>query len=324
MNLSNFDEPLNDYVGSLSLSDTQDKRITSALENILSIMLGAYPEASVYAQGSYSTDTLAKPLTESQNDGKAGEYDVDIAIEREGWGDAVDALEDVEKLIEADAVYGQMTIDKTKNTCVRIVYAPDSSMVGFHIDIVPTKIENGARKAPDRENEDWKPSDAKKMADWFNGLAEKQPQLRSIVLILKRLRDLNKLDSNLKSILILTLVATKYYESDSFMEDLLGVLDETNDLFSSETPPYIQNPANPGENLADTIDDYAEIRKFFEETTSKLKEALVQDNADELKEIFGPSFKYIAEGAKAAAIASATAIAPVRAYGVNDAPVNEQ
>jgi hypothetical protein len=319
-----YEEALKQYLAAITLTTSQAERIESTLENVIALMLTAFPDAEVYAQGSYSTDTMAKPLTHVQSGGSPGEFDIDIVVEREVWDGAVDALDAVATVIEEDSVYGRMPIDKTKNTCIRIDYAADGGGVGFHIDLVPTKLGGGARSVPHREDDIWKPSDAKQFADWFNGRAQDQSGIRSIAVILKRLRDLNGLTDNLRSILILTLVEQKYYRNGTIMGDLLKVLDGINDLMSSDTnPPFIANPVNTGENLSDGLSDYTAVRTFFKATKDRLTTTIAEDDAEALKEIFGSAFNYTAvEQAKATTFA-ATPVRPTRAFGVNDATSNE-
>lgn len=323
MNLSNFDPILDDYVAAVNPTATQDKTINSALQNLLSLMLTAFPDAEGYAQGSYATDTLVKPLTAKQSsNGKAGEYDIDIVIERTNWDGAVDALDEVASLLEDDPTYGKMPIDKDKNSCVRIEYAQDESGVSFHVDLVPTKLDNGIRKVADRDADDWKPSDAKEFADKFNELAEQQPELRSLAIILKRLRDRNELTDDLKSIVILTLVMQQYSSQGSLMGDLVAVIEEIASIFgTSGAAPVIDNPVNEGEDLGQGIKNLSAVRKFFTGLNEDLTTALSEDDADALKEIFGPGFKYETtnKNSLAPSFAAATAVRPAPSYGGYDA-----
>jgi hypothetical protein len=321
MNLDKFDTPLADYLKAISLNATQDARINSALVNMSAVMLAALPDAEIYAQGSYALDTLAKPLTAKQGNGKAGEYDIDIAIERGEWDSAVDALKEIARIANEHHIYGGMTIEEDHNRCVRIEYAPDDTGVSFHIDLVAIKATDDGRKVADRADDDWKPSDAKQFVEWFNGQAEQQPNLRPLIVILKRLRDLNGLNDNLKSIMTVTLVTQCYAAQGSLMGDLVALLEEVNVLFTNSTePPAINNPVNPGEDLATGIKDYATVRQFFIDASDALDSALVEDDAEALKQLFGPGFVYVAEGAIAVAAAvAATPLQPTRAYGGYDA-----
>jgi len=320
-----FDQPLKKYLEAITLTVTQESQIDVALEGILALALAAFPDAVVYAQGSFATDTMAKPLTAKQGGGKAGEYDIDIAIERETWEDATDALSDTADAVEDDDTFGKLTIDKTKDSCVRIAYPEDKTGVAFHIDLVPTKLESGARSVPDRSNEEWKPSDAKQFAEWFNGNAAAQSNMRQIAIILKRLRDLADLTDDIKSIFILTLVTRAYYSSGSIMGDLLSTLDGIGTILKdSDAAPRIENPVNTGEDLAAHLTDYQAVRAFFLNTREKMVGALADDDAVALKDIFGPGFEYAAEAKRNSPGAAAAVIAaPVRAFGMTDGTISD-
>lgn len=323
MNLSKFDPILDSYIAAVNPTASQDETINSALQNLLSLMITAFPDAEGYAQGSYATDTLVKPLTAKQSsNGKAGEYDIDIVIERTEWVGAVDALDEITTILEEDSTYGKMPIDKDKNSCVRIEYAQDDSGVSFHVDLVPTKMDNGVRKVADRDADDWKPSDAKEFADKFNELAEQQPALRSLSIILKRLRDRNDFTDDLKSIVILTLVMQQYSSQGSLMGDLIALIEEITSIFGeSGAAPVIDNPVNEGEDLGPGIKNLSKVRKFFAELNEELTTALSEDDADALQEIFGPGFKYetTEKNNLAPSLAAAAAIRPAPSYGGYDA-----
>lgn len=319
MNLNKFDQPLKIYLEAITLSKTQETQINFALEGVLSLALTAFPDAIVYAQGSFATDTMAKPLTAKQGGGKAGEFDIDVAIESEAWGYAVDSLDETATAIEGDDTFGELIIDKTKNSCIRIEYPEDKTGVAFHIDLVPTKLENGSRSVPDRDNSDWKPSDAKQFAEWFNDKAAAQPGIRQVAIILKRLRDLAGLTDEIKSILVLTLVMQAYYDSGSIMGDLVSVLDGIVVILAdADKTPCIENPVNTGENLAEHLTDYSAVRSLFLDTKQKLMSALSDDDASGLKDIFGPGFDYTTDTKRNYATAATAIVAPVGAFGVAD------
>lgn len=324
MKLDNYEQPLIDYLKAITLTKTQDDRINSALEKVLAVMLIAFPDAEVYAQGSYSTDTLVKPLTLTQGSGSAGEYDIDIVVERADWDGAVSALDEVADLLEEDGTYSRMLIDRSKNSCVRIEYVADGGGIGFHVDLVPTKNTGGVRAVPNRETDDWKHSDAKAFADWFNDKAELNPGLRQMALIIKRIRDLNGLTDNLKSILVLALVEKNYFSTGTIMGDLLAVLDGiAMQLPVAERPPFIANPINAGEDLGSRIENYNEARGLFVDTRAKLVDSITEGDADGLKEVFGPGFPYVTISQKDSYNIPATVVQPTRAYGASGEQVND-
>src|SRR5581483_2457595 len=286
MNLVKFNPILEEYIAAVNPTPTQDATINSALVSILGLMLSEFSDAEGYAQGSYATDTIVKPLTAAQSsNGVAGEYDIDIVVERANWGSPVDALDFVGSVLEGDPRYNKMPIDKTKNSCVRIEYAEDSTGVRFHVDIVPTKLENGIRFVADREQGEWKSSDAKLFAERFNQEVDQTPALRSLAIILKRLRDRNGLTDNLKSILVLTLVLGCYAPQGSLMGNLSALLESIKRVLgpAGTPPPVINNPVNSDEDLMSGVKDIEDLREFFAKLNDSLVTALAQDDSELLK-----------------------------------------
>jgi hypothetical protein len=320
MDFDNIEKSLEKYLEAIGITKGQDAKIKAALGNVLSLMLMHYPEAKVYAQGSYATDTMVKPLTAHQGKGKAGEFDIDIAIENE-WDGAGDALDEIASILKDDETFKSQLIDNTKNTCVRVEYADDDSGVSFHIDLVPTKASNSERYVADREADEWKQSDAKQFAEWFNRKADEQPELRNMAVIIKRLRDLAGLTDNIKSILILSLVVAHYYENGTKMGNLVNVFDGIQLVFSGSAVSrlVVPNPVNDGENLVDGIKNYSAAHDFFVNTASTLKDAIAEDDAEALKQLFGPGFTYEATEKVEAVSTSPRAVEPTRAYGASDA-----
>jgi hypothetical protein len=316
MDLSKYDATMEEYLKAISITATQADQIEDAVKNVLALTLSTFPDTEVSAQGSFSTDTLTKPLTTKQGGGTAGEFDVDIAIENESWNDAIDALNAVANAVEDDDAFGKLEVDNTKNSCVRVQYPEDKTGVAFHIDLVPTKQQDGKRVVPDRNAKDWKPSDAKQFAEWFNEKASGQPGLRQVAVMLKRLRDLADITDDIKSILILTLVLDNYYATGNIMGDLVSTLDGITMTFANpNNAPRIENPVNRGEDLAVSIQNYEVVRSFFVDTKQALVDALNAEDSKALKEIFGPGFSY--EGKpKGNFAAAATAItSPIPAFG---------
>lgn len=316
MQLNKFDEPLKNYLEAIGLTATQETKIENALQAVLSLALANFPDAQIYAQGSYSTDTIAKPLTERQGHGKAGEFDIDIAIESASWVGAVGALDAVADAVEGDTTFGKLEVDNTKNSCVRIQYPEDQTGVSFHIDLVPTKVESGARFVPNRAGGFWKTSDAKRFADWFNAQAQARPGMRQVAVMLKRMRDLAGMSDDLKSIVILTLVSKVYQDTGSIMGDLLTVMDQIPDLLGGAGDRrQIPNPVNPGEDLATTITQFEDVRQYFVDTRGELVGAIAEDDERALKVIFGPGFNYASVKTTDAVKAALAITSPPRAYG---------
>lgn len=286
MNLTKYDESLENYYDSISLSQSQLDRIDSVSETISGIMLSAHPDSDIYAQGSFSTDTLVKPLTNSQSDGNPGKFDIDIVVERE-WAGAKDSLEDVARTLDTAG----KNPDESKQKCVRIDYADEPTGVGFHVDIVPTRPKNinDAREVPVRKIDDWTDSDAKYFAEWFNDRCDEQPNLRKVAVILKRLRDLNGQTDNLKSILVLTLAEKYYSNNNSLMTDLIATLDGINQHVA-EANWKLKNPINNDEDLSVTVEDKDSLKSFLSDVTSKIDDAISDDDSEALEGVFKSGF----------------------------------
>ena len=94
MNLDEYDTLFEDYLTRIVLTREQADSIDSKLGDTLSLFLGYYePDLEVYAQGSYAMGTTVRPLTRQQSpNDEAGEYDVDVVLERNSWQSAVSAL----------------------------------------------------------------------------------------------------------------------------------------------------------------------------------------------------------------------------------------
>ncbi len=90
MNGSKFDTIFEDFIKRLVLTKTQKNRIDTTLSTARTI----FDDIDVRMQGSFATGTTTKPLTEhTSKNGKAGEYDADIALLSRNWeADSVEAL----------------------------------------------------------------------------------------------------------------------------------------------------------------------------------------------------------------------------------------
>lgn len=310
MTLTKYDESIENYYEAISLSQSQLDRIDSVSATMSAIMLTEHPDSEIYAQGSFSTDTLVKPLTSTQSDGNPGEFDVDIVVERE-WDGARSSLEDTASTLKKAG----KNPDESKQKCVRVDYADEPSGVRFHVDIVPTRLKSGSggREVPNRETDAWDASDAKYFADWFNSRCNEQPKLRKIAVILKRLRDLNGQTDNLKSITVLTLAEKYYSDNDSLMTDLLATLDGI-DQHVSTTDWKLANPINTSEDLSVTVDDKESLKRYASSIVSQIEDAVSEDDGGALEDIFKTGFTAPASTqAKSAATVVPLAATP-RAY----------
>jgi hypothetical protein len=106
------------------------------------------------------------------------------------------------------------------------------------------------------------------------------------------------------------------------MGDLVAMIEEITSIFGeSGAAPVIDNPVNEGEDLGQGVKNLSKVRKFLAGLNEELSSALSEDDADALKEIFGPGFKYEASKSSnlAPSLSAAAAIRPAPSYGGDNA-----
>jgi hypothetical protein len=158
----------------LELSETQYENAKSrytAVGNWLSTSDNTlFHEAKIYPQGSFSIRTTVKPL------GKE-EYDLDLVClvpkfthQTQPW--ALKRL--IGDRLRANATYKGMIEEKPR--CWRITYANE-----FHLDITPSiynpACNQGGELVPDKNINQWKPSNPRGYRLWFEERAKLQPRL---------------------------------------------------------------------------------------------------------------------------------------------------
>jgi hypothetical protein len=224
----------------------------------------------IYPQGSFKIGTTVYPIGNN-------EHDLDFVCEMEvDWRrtPAVAALDSVERRLRAHATYAPM-VERLKR-CIRLNYAG-----AFHMDILPAapeRVRYGTEVlVPDRKLEEWKPSNPKGYADWFeqrgrllekvllkDAHVEPMPSLQSAdekmplqraVQLMKRARDryfVKDPESAPRSIVLTTLVGDAYTRQPSTAQALHDVLASLNDLAGRY--PFgieVRNPANSQEILSE-------------------------------------------------------------------------
>jgi hypothetical protein len=296
MDLSNLDATFEEYLANITLTETQATRIDRALTAISTIFLTYFEgDVEIYVQGSFATGTTVKPLTADQTD-NPGEFDVDIVLERAEWGDAQSALSEVEDVLRAFDKYSDKLSGQQKESCIRLEYAPDQDTgVGFHVDIVPIKNIDGKREVALRTPNSWKLSDSKALIAWTQEFQEQQPYLTATIMALKRMRDVKNLTVELPSIVILALLENAYRQTDSYFEDLLGVLDGINASFSGGLAELaVQNPVNHREDIIGKWRDdpaiFEKVRKFINDSRINLSSALQPISEDDIREVMSDDF----------------------------------
>ena len=285
--------------------------------------LAAY-DPLIHPQGSMLLGTTVRPRG-------LAVYDLDLVCLMDLRGGA---LPDPMRLY--DQVYARLAdsevyapLLRRKNRCLRLDYVND-----FHLDILPA-VADPARGGtcilvPDRKLKDWKESNPKGFAEWFERqarpwrrvLAEREieplpaPQaaqqkatLKRVVQLIKRYRDI-ACDGDqwcARSVVLTTLAATNFAGDVLCSDGLLHVVGAIVDWTEAQPGvPVVANPTNDAENFAESWN--AESYRAFVSLLGKFREELheltnstgLEDVASGLSRLFGEdlSNRVIAESAR--------------------------
>ena len=268
----------------------------------------------IYPQGSLKLQTAVKPLGQD-------EFDVDLVFFTPNVSTTDIEPTELNRLIgnrlREHTTYKDM-LEPLKRGW-RITYANE-----FHLDITPSinnheEVHSNSEFVPDRKVQDWKPSNPKDYADWFNAIVEKvpsfnrslglgsllateahtvvelpennftKPLLKRYIQILKRHRDVMFQDKENKPIsIIITTLATKAYlyciennQYDNEFDLLSDVVKYMPNFILFENAKYrILNPKALNEN-------------FAERWNESPKKKLAFDNWQNNAQIFFESFNEI-------------------------------
>lgn len=290
-NLSRYDTLFEDFIIRIALTQSQAQLIDDTLGDAISLFMANFNDLEVYAQGSYSMGTIVKPLTAKQSkNGIAGEYDIDIVLERENWNEPVEALLDTRNILADE--YADKVDKKKRESCERVYHSRDSyTDVLFHADYVPIKSQfyGSFRYVARRSDNNWVKSDTKKLKEWFLEYVSNKPFLQALIVLLKRIRDYAGLTSKLPSICIMAIACEKYEQLESYAEDVIVALRKIVDTFSK---PYSQisiKMPTIDENLARKIEaaDCNKIRIAFQSCLSTLENELLEKEDPDLDKIRG-------------------------------------
>jgi len=268
--------------------------------------------SDIYPQGSLRLGTTVKPLVNQ-------EYDLDLVCEMGlDWNnfDPIQVLDAVESRLKENDSYSKIL--ERKNRCLRLNYANE-----FHMDVLPaapdTVRNHGCIKVPDRKAEEWKESNPKGYAEWFERQANQfgevlakakveplpdpedprgKSTLKYIVQLLKRSRDVAfENDEEVAPIsIVLTTLAGIYYRgilsiNEAFAYTLHSL---TNEISANDTRIVVRNPANQDEDLSERWDNnhkaYNEFVKWVNElsdTWKKLNIVRGPELVKMLQELFG-------------------------------------
>ena len=289
----------------LQLSPTQYKKAVDrylALADALNSPKSPFSflETNLYSQGSMRLGTTVKPID--------GPYDLDFVCElaiSHDHADPIDLLDRLFGFLKEHSVYGGMV--ERKNRCVRIIYQDD-----FYLDILPACRDHGIGgtcvQVPDREADDWKPSNPIGYGDWFEqqtlGLVVTQfsessrmfamdkaasiepiPALEATgektvlqlaVQLLKRWRDVNYSDSSFPpiSIVLTTLAADCYNGEELVSVALLGILERIVARLDAAQASHrrlkVPNPVHPDEDFSERWKENPRAYREFDAGIRKL------------------------------------------------------
>lgn len=277
--IDELDDLLHRICNNLQITKTQYSTAESryvAVGEYLSREDGIFAVAgpSIYPQGSFRIGTMVKPLT-------GQEYDLDIVCELNlSWPrvNPEDVLKALARDLRANHLYAPIL--EQKNRCIRLNYAGE-----FHMDILPacpngTYEKDGNVKVPDRATKEWKDSNPKGYAEWFNGRselvrlfaakadmqplpppepAERKPSLKRAVQLMKRHRDVafkDDGDTAPISIVLSTLAGWHYQGEISVAEALARILERiTASIPRNGQRLIVVNPTNPDEDLSERWGD---------------------------------------------------------------------
>ncbi len=260
-------------------------------------------DGEIYPQGSIRLATTVKPIEQGEFDvdlvffsPNVSTYDIDPSELNRLIGDRLRENADYKRMMESSPDQGRL------KRGWRITYADE-----FHLDITPSinnhTEENSSEYVPDRKLQDWKPSNPKDYAVWFDKCSEQIPQLNYVtrdstilateshdvadfpendevkpllkryVQILKRHRDEMFKDQDHKPIsIIITTLATHAYSScvaKNTYDNELDLLTDIIKIMPSFIVGYeghyqISNPTTRFENFAERWNEVPTKKKTFD------------------------------------------------------------
>jgi len=260
-------------------------------------------DGEIYPQGSIRLATTVKPIGQGEFDvdlvffsPNISTYDIDPSELNRLIGERLRANADYKRMMEASPNNGRL------KRGWRITYADE-----FHLDITPSinnhTEKNNSEFVPDRKLQDWKPSNPKDYAYWFDECSEQIPQLHYVtrdnvtmaaeshtvsdfpeneemkpllkryVQILKRHRDEMFKDKDHKPIsIIITTLATHAYNKcvssntyDNELDLLIDIIKIMPDFIEGYKGYYkISNPTTEFENFAERWNEVPTKKKTFD------------------------------------------------------------
>lgn len=275
-------------------------------------------EPQIYPQGSLRLGTTVKPLSD-------GEYDLDLVYELQMDYNLIPRPVAMLDLLEMRLRQHGTYRDKVerKNRCVRVNYSGQ-----FHMDILPAALDLACGgtcvRVPDRSTQDWKPSNPRGYANFFDLSAaaaesfsegaveasveplpdhvphEAKTSLQRAVQLIKRLRDIT-FAGNCElapiSIVLTTLAANNYGGERSVALAIARTFNSVVAQIPTYGRLYVYNPSNPEEDLSERWDKdpdayyaFCEALRQWQRAWNALLELRGIDRiVAELERMFGPA-----------------------------------
>jgi hypothetical protein len=314
--VSRCPEAFNAFVETISLTKTQQQRITSAVDGLIGHLTYHLPmlkRERPFLQGSFPNGTAIKPVS-------GGEYDVDLVVRTGSSTDSPDdALNDLEAAVRKHGRYTDRIV--RKKPCVRLEYASEGD-IGFHVDIVP--VRHGKNTAPldaPRRGDGWHETAPREFTEWCRIQGD---YFSRTVRILKRWRDEQQdVRSAVKSIILQVLVAQAMPRNIADDAERLAVtLENLKVLVQSESGvPIVKNPVLNSENLARrwSLADFNQFRQHIVSASEAAQSALaeVDQTESQLKwaDLLGDGFPTPDSSAAAIVLADQSHKAPISSAG---------
>ena len=285
--MANCNTHFEEYNGKIRLTDARRKNLKTSRKELRKKVKKWFEEnkpnetqPKFNSQGSMSMDTIINPIPRKLKEGNEEKtvlyYDVDDGIYFVGDKEQKDRVSPTTYHNWVyEAVKGHTDKDPIdKNTCVRTLFAD-----GHNID-QPIYYKKGSTPELAHKANGWIDSDPKAFSDWFNDLAEKEPQLRKLVRYGKGWCDNSEYENEsnpMPSGLIITILFAEnaVYRKDrddiALKETLLEVQRKLKISFECKRPTTPE-----GENLLANYnhkDYFMEcLAKFIDDATKALQE----------------------------------------------------
>ncbi len=318
-----MDDLLQRICEKLQISSTQREQAEKRYEAVGQLLakdeILSPVKPNIYPQGSLRIGTTVKPLS-------GQEYDLDLVCELSLVDyqryDPTTILNVIETRLKANEIYRPLI--ERLSRCIRLNYANE-----FHLDILPACPDfmknNGAVKVPDRELREWKDSNPKGYAEWFEQRSiiyeevvakvveplpyhepiESKPPLKRAVQLIKRYRDIffQKNGDIAPISIILTTLACSYYRGESSVNQTISNILQNiaSEISMTSNRLVVLNPTNLDEDFSEKWEGNKELYESFVKWISNFQETWKIFNANKgfkaievIQKMFGEEITNIA------------------------------